>query len=115
MDAPEVARCTGALVVGSESTANIARGWGLTENRIRLVHSGDKLQLDRFHLTLTESRLAPTGFTGGPISEPPVPLPWPFDDFDASMRFISERAQQDGVDVKFVPVWEKIDPFIERE
>jgi L-ascorbate metabolism protein UlaG (beta-lactamase superfamily) len=29
MDAPEVARRTGAQLLGSESTANIARGWGL--------------------------------------------------------------------------------------
>lgn len=209
MDAPEVARRTGALVVGSESTANVARGWGVAEDRIRIVHSGDELQFGRFHLTLTASRHAPTGFTGGRISEPLVPpvhasryeegesyslliahdgksilvqssagfvagalhgqkadvaflgigalgkqgeafrqdywretvatvsarrvipihwddftlpldqplvpLPWPFDDIDASMRFISERAQQDGVDVKFVQAWDKIDPFIERE
>jgi len=29
MDAPEVAERTGAMLVGSESTANIGRGWGL--------------------------------------------------------------------------------------
>ncbi|HJV75668.1 MAG TPA: MBL fold metallo-hydrolase [Noviherbaspirillum sp.] len=207
MDAPEVARRTGALVVGSESTANVARGWRLAEDRIRITHNGDKLRFGRFQITLTESRHAPTGFTGGRISEPLVPpvhassyqegesyslliahdgksilvqssagfaagalhgqkadivflgigmlgkqgdafrqdywretvatvgarrvipihwddftlpldqplvpLPWPFDDFDASMDFISERAQQDGIDVKFLPAWEKIDPFIE--
>jgi ribonuclease BN (tRNA processing enzyme) len=33
MDAPEVARRTGALLVGSESTANIGRGWGLPSAR----------------------------------------------------------------------------------
>ena len=36
MDAPEVARRTGATLYGSESTANIARGWGLEEGRIEI-------------------------------------------------------------------------------
>ncbi|RBP51274.1 MBL fold metallo-hydrolase [Arenicella xantha] len=34
MDAPEVAKRTGAVLLGSESTANIARGWGLDEAQI---------------------------------------------------------------------------------
>jgi len=34
MDSPEVAMQTGALLVGSESTANIGRGWGITDTRI---------------------------------------------------------------------------------
>ena len=40
MDAPEVAKRTGALVIGSESTANVARGWGLPADRIRVVVDG---------------------------------------------------------------------------
>lgn len=37
MDAPEVAKRTGALLIGSESTANIGRGWGLPEAQIRVA------------------------------------------------------------------------------
>ncbi len=205
MDAPEVARRTGALVVGSESTANVARGWGMGEDRIRIVQGGDTLQLGRFRITLIESRHAPTGFTGGEILEPLVPpvrasryhegtsysllierdgksalvqgsagfiegalrgrkadvaflgigllgkqddafrqaywhetvaavgarrvipihwddftlpldrplepLPWPLDDVEVSMRFILERARQDDVEVKFAPLWARVDPF----
>ena len=37
MDAPEVARQTGALLLGSASSANIGRGWGLPESQIRVV------------------------------------------------------------------------------
>ena len=40
MDAPEVAKRTGAILLGSESTANIGRGWGLAEERIRVVRDG---------------------------------------------------------------------------
>jgi L-ascorbate metabolism protein UlaG (beta-lactamase superfamily) len=56
MDTPEVARRTGALVLGSEATANIARGWGLPESQIRVVTDGEKIQLGNFTLTPIESR-----------------------------------------------------------
>ncbi len=56
MDAPEVARRTGALLVGSESTANIGRGWGLEESRIRVARDREPMQLGRFTVTLIESR-----------------------------------------------------------
>ncbi len=56
MDAPEVAGRTGALLLGSESTANIGRGWGLPESQIRVVEDREPLQLGRFTLTPIESR-----------------------------------------------------------
>ncbi|MGO9121001.1 MAG: MBL fold metallo-hydrolase [Desulfomonilaceae bacterium] len=73
MDSPEVAKLTGALVVGSESTANIARGWGLTEDHIRTVGDGESVSFGRFQVTLISSRHAPTVFTGGEVREPLVP------------------------------------------
>jgi L-ascorbate metabolism protein UlaG (beta-lactamase superfamily) len=73
MDAPEVARLTGAAVVGSESTANVARGWGLAAERIRVVRDGDTLEFGRFRVTFVRSEHAPTLFTGGRIREPLVP------------------------------------------
>jgi L-ascorbate metabolism protein UlaG (beta-lactamase superfamily) len=73
MDAPEVARRTGALLIGSESTANIARGWGLDADRIRVMQDGDSVDFGRFHVTLIRSRHAPTAFTGGEIRQPLVP------------------------------------------
>jgi L-ascorbate metabolism protein UlaG (beta-lactamase superfamily) len=75
MDAPEVARRTGALVVGSESTANVARGWGLADDRIRIVGDGDDVNFGRFQVTFVRSEHAPTPMTGGEIREsllPPV-------------------------------------------
>lgn len=59
MDAPEVARLTGALLVGSESTANVGRGWGLPERQIRVAQPGETLRFGAFTLRLVESVHAP--------------------------------------------------------
>lgn len=56
MDAPEVARRTGALLLGSEATANIGRGWGLAESQIRVVRDREAIRFGRFTLTPIESR-----------------------------------------------------------
>jgi L-ascorbate metabolism protein UlaG (beta-lactamase superfamily) len=55
LDAPEVAKQTGATVVGSESTANIARGWGLPERQIIVPTSGESLRFGQFEVTLIQS------------------------------------------------------------
>ena len=73
MDAPEVARRTGAMLIGSESTANIGRGWKLPEAQIRIAKLNEPMKFGRFTITLLASRHAPTGFTGGTIDEPLVP------------------------------------------
>jgi L-ascorbate metabolism protein UlaG (beta-lactamase superfamily) len=56
MDAPEVAKRTGAMLLGSESTANIGRGWGLPEEQIRVVTDREPIQLGQFTLTPIESK-----------------------------------------------------------
>lgn len=56
MDAPEVARRTGALLLGSETTANIGRGWGLLEAQIRVLVDRQPVRLGRFLVTPIESR-----------------------------------------------------------
>jgi L-ascorbate metabolism protein UlaG (beta-lactamase superfamily) len=56
MDAPEVARRTGAVLLGSESTANIGRGWGLPEAQIQVVADRAPFQLGQFVITPVESR-----------------------------------------------------------
>jgi L-ascorbate metabolism protein UlaG (beta-lactamase superfamily) len=56
MDAPEVARRTGALLLGSESTANIGRGWGLPESQIRVARDREPIALGRFTITPIASR-----------------------------------------------------------
>jgi L-ascorbate metabolism protein UlaG (beta-lactamase superfamily) len=56
MDAPEVARRTGALLVGSESTANIGRGWGLPEPQIRVVRDREVIRFGQFTVTPIAAR-----------------------------------------------------------
>lgn len=73
MDAGVVARLTGAMLLGSESTANVGRGSGLPEDRIRIVRPGMPNRYGRFSVTLLESRH--TGATGGrPIGDITQPL-----------------------------------------
>jgi len=55
MDAPEVAKRTGAMLLGSESTANIGRGWGLPESQIRVLTDRTPVQLGQFVITPIES------------------------------------------------------------
>ena len=56
MDAPEVARRTGAVLLGPESAVNIGCGWGLDASPIRVVNDREKIQLGRFQLMPIESR-----------------------------------------------------------
>ncbi|WP_111657391.1 MBL fold metallo-hydrolase [Isoalcanivorax indicus] len=80
MDAPEVARRTGALLVGSESTANVGRGWRLPESSIHVPDVGEVLRFGHFELELVPSAHVPmlpmvarlTGH-GKTIDEPLVP------------------------------------------
>ena len=69
MDLGVVARLTGATVVGSETTANIARGAGVPEDQIEVVESTGRFEFGAFTLTLIKSRHVPFGEDG----EPPFP------------------------------------------
>ncbi|MBN8940287.1 MAG: MBL fold metallo-hydrolase [Rhizobiales bacterium] len=73
LDSPEVARLTGALLVGSTSTANIGRGWGLPERQIKVVGNGEVLSFGRFRVHFITGRHAPSPFTGGEIDAPLTP------------------------------------------
>jgi L-ascorbate metabolism protein UlaG (beta-lactamase superfamily) len=54
MDAPEFAKRTRAMLVGSESSANVARGAGLPEERIRVIRDGATLDLGAFNIRFIE-------------------------------------------------------------
>jgi len=56
MDSPEVARRTGAVLLGSASSANIARGWGLPEEQIRVAEPRRPYRFGDFAVTLIPSR-----------------------------------------------------------
>lgn len=81
MDAPEVARRTGAVLLGSPSTANIGRGWGLDESQIRIAVGGEPIRFGQFTITLIETNhfafpdpaLAERALADPLIKEPLVP------------------------------------------
>jgi L-ascorbate metabolism protein UlaG (beta-lactamase superfamily) len=69
MDAPLVARKTGALLVGDESTMNLGRSAGLAAGSMRKVSTGDTIELGRWRMTFIASRHAPTPFSDGTPGE----------------------------------------------
>ena len=73
MDTGVVAERTGALVVGGVSAANVARGQGLSEDRIRIATPGAEMELGNFGVTLIESRHCPPDRFPGTITKPAVP------------------------------------------
>jgi L-ascorbate metabolism protein UlaG (beta-lactamase superfamily) len=82
MDVGAIAKRSNASVLGSESTANIARGAGVAEDQIVVVNGNhDTYQFGDFQVRLIESRHGPIGWRGsvplpGTIDEP-LPLPAP--------------------------------------
>jgi L-ascorbate metabolism protein UlaG (beta-lactamase superfamily) len=73
MDTPAVARRTGAVVVGSPSTAWIARGQGLEEDRIRVVTAAETMKFGQLEVTMIPSRHFPHGQAMGELTAPLVP------------------------------------------
>ena len=67
MDAAAVANKTGAVVVGSTSTANVARGGDVPEDRIRTPAIGEALMFGNFKVTLLRSQHVPAGYPNGTI------------------------------------------------
>lgn len=62
MDVGAIANRSSASVVGTESTANIARGANVLEDQIIVATSGDTFQFGDFEITLIASRHVPNGF-----------------------------------------------------
>lgn len=73
LDSAVVADRTGAVLVGGESSANIGRGHGLPEDRIRVATPGEPMTYGALTLTLVESHHCPPDRTPGEITEPVVP------------------------------------------
>jgi L-ascorbate metabolism protein UlaG (beta-lactamase superfamily) len=68
MDAPYFAARTGALIAGSLSTANVARGAGLPEKQIRVIADGEQMVIGKFTATFIKSIHSPVFFGR---------IPWP--------------------------------------
>jgi L-ascorbate metabolism protein UlaG (beta-lactamase superfamily) len=65
MDAPMVARKTGALLLGDESVLNVGRGAGLPESAMRKVQPGDMAEFGAWRIHFIAGRHAPTPFSSG--------------------------------------------------
>ena len=73
MDSAVVAEKTGAIVVGGESAANVARGQGVSGSRVLVATSGAELELGAYVVTLVESHHCPPDRFPGAITAPVVP------------------------------------------
>jgi L-ascorbate metabolism protein UlaG (beta-lactamase superfamily) len=73
MDVGAIANRTSASIIGSPSTAEIARGAGVPEDQITLVAERQPYEFGRFTVTLLRSRHAPIGWRGA------VPIPGTID------------------------------------
>lgn len=62
MDAGHVANRSSAIVLGSESTANIVRGAGVPVDQYQILADGEVRQFGNFTIRLIASRHAPIGF-----------------------------------------------------
>ena len=70
LDAPLVAELTGAELLGSRSTQNIALGQGFPEDRIRLVPAGGPMRFGRFTMTALPAAHTPQDAAPGQIDRP---------------------------------------------
>jgi L-ascorbate metabolism protein UlaG (beta-lactamase superfamily) len=73
MDSAVVAARTDAVLAGGGSAAELARGHGLGEDRIHMVHPRDTVTFGSFRLTWVLSDHCPPDRYPGPITEPVVP------------------------------------------
>ncbi len=74
MDVGAIANRSSASVIGSETTANIARGAGVPEDQIIVVELDQVYQFGEFSVRILRSRHAPIGWRGNP------PLPGTVDE-----------------------------------
>ena len=73
LDSAMVAERTGAVMVGGESAANVARGQGLAADRIVVADQGVTMGFGGFDVTLLESEHCPPDRFPGVITEPVRP------------------------------------------
>jgi L-ascorbate metabolism protein UlaG (beta-lactamase superfamily) len=85
MDVGAIARRSSASILGSPSTANIARGAGVPEDQIVVVENGAEYTFGNFTVTMLHSPHAPIGWGGSvpyagtndvPLAMPAPPSAW---------------------------------------
>jgi L-ascorbate metabolism protein UlaG (beta-lactamase superfamily) len=79
LDMPYIARKTGATVVGTESTINLARASGVPERQLKQVKGGEELALEGFSVRVIPSLHGIFRRPTDPATAPPVPPRIPAD------------------------------------
>ena len=78
MDVPDVARNTGAMVLGSANTCRLLAACGVPERQVREVRAGERVELGGFQVdVLPAEHIKTPGFSPGPLSphvRPPLRL-----------------------------------------
>lgn len=81
MDVGAIANRSSASILGSESTAQVARGAGVPEDQISTIDGEQSFEFGDFRVTLRPSKHAPVGWRGGvPIDgtiDAPLQMPQP--------------------------------------
>lgn len=73
LDAPLIAKETGARLLGCESTFNVGRGWCVPKTQMHVAHNGETVTCGKFRLTFVESAHSPGDRFPGTIDEPLLP------------------------------------------
>ncbi len=91
MDVGAIANRSSASVIGSESTANIARGAGVPEDQIIVVQPGQAYEFGEFRVRILRSRHAPIGWRGDPplpgTIDEPLAIPQPITAWKAGASY----------------------------
>jgi L-ascorbate metabolism protein UlaG (beta-lactamase superfamily) len=101
LDLPYIARKTGAMVIGTESTVNLARTGGVPGNQLMGVRGGDDLEFGVFSLRVIPSL---HGILRRALNMPPIPGPPPPEIFppDAKPPFHLRDYVQGGTLAYFI-------------
>jgi L-ascorbate metabolism protein UlaG (beta-lactamase superfamily) len=98
LDTGVVANLTGAIVLGSESTANIARSSAVPESQILVIQTETPYQFGKFTVTFFGSEHAPlptNAGIGGIVTEP-FKLPAPYTAWQLGQAFSIHIAHPEG-------------------
>ncbi len=76
LDAPDVAKRTGAILIGSPSTIAVGAASGLPEDKLEEVQPGDDLEFGSFSIRVIASLHSRIGMPTKQIVAPKLPLTW---------------------------------------
>lgn len=100
MDIGALANRSSASVLGSQSTAQIARGAGVPEDQITVIEGTSTFQFGKFEITLRPSGHAPIGWSGSipldGVIEEPLELPRPITDWRMGGAYIVVLSHPQG-------------------